>query len=468
MIHAFRLRLALSSAVLAGFVLVAFGLSTHWLIRDVKVEHIDRVISSDAEREAGRPPMPTGWVRVERDFAANLGLRNMNDLVLLVQDAKGRIVYSSAHWPAPINAAELAWPMAPDSPPPRPDAPQPRPRPVTRVIDQTAGDQAWRIGLAVSDRARVAVGVSLAPLDEEMRDIRHAFLIAVPLALLLIGLGAWALSSRALRPIEKLTLAARRVTAERLDQRLSVAGEDVEFVNLIEVFNGMLARLERSFQQARRFSADAAHELRTPLAILQGQLERAINAAEAGSAMQTTLTGILDEVRRLSTISRKLLLLAQADAGRMSLNRQQCRVSHMLRELVDDMQMLAPSLQITADIDSDIDLDADAGLLQQLFHNLASNAIKYNVPSGWVHLSASLSQGQVKLCFANSSPGIPVGAREHIFERFFRADPAHNRKIEGVGLGLALSREIARAHGGELSFDVADDGEVRFSLVLPR
>jgi signal transduction histidine kinase len=246
-----------------------------------------------------------------------------------------------------------------------------------------------------------------------------------------------------------------------------VQGEDNEFVELIELFNSMLARLERSFKQAHRFSADAAHELKTPLAILQGQLERAIHSAEDGSSMQAELSGILDEVRRLSTISRKLLLLSQADAGRLKIHRESFDLSKALAELVEDTRMLASGLQVSSDILPNLIVGADGGLLRQVFHNLISNAIKYNLESGWISISTVLWPQKIEVLVANSSPGIPIGDRDKIFERFFRADPAHSREVEGVGLGLSVSREIARAHGGDISFKVETEGAVRFSLFLP-
>jgi heavy metal sensor kinase len=336
-------------------------------------------------------------------------------------------------------------------------------------VGEDIDGSAWRIGLATGEASRVAVAVSLRTVDAEMQGIRTAFLVAAPIALLLIGLSAWILSQRALRPVQKLSAAARKVTAEGLDQRLPIAGEDREFVELIDVFNGMLERLERSFGQAHRFTSDAAHELKTPLAILQGQLERAIHAAEAGSKLQEELTGILDEVRRLSTISRKLLLLSRADAGRLNLHREPFALSTALAELVEDTRMLAPELAISADIEPDLVVAADGSLLTQALHNLISNAIKYNVDRGWIRLAArSLPRGEVEVRVANASAGIPPEEREKIFERFYRADRAHGRNVDGVGLGLALSREIARAHGGELSLAAGAVGVVEFSLRLPR
>lgn len=606
MIHSFRLRLALYSALLAGLALAAFGFGSHWLIRSVKLDAIDRTLLSHVEREAGRAPAvgPYGaeWARAESNIATSLALRDSRDLSMLVIHADGELFYRSPSWPDGLTAESFTWPRvgtpsagmsnlpalissaaaeesppawqlaqfrpppggrpppgerplpgerpprpeenAPSTegsrPPPRPDTPlpslqeryrppasppsgamppgtvaplpeqrpvelppppvpaaeppasnianeprlappaplappaelqaepPPRPaRPVSTVLTRTLGGESWRIALGATHRARVATAVNLRSLNEEMRGIRNAFLFALPVALFFVGLGAWLLSGRALHPLQKLTDTTRRVTAEGLDQRIAASGEDDEFAELIELYNGMLERLGRSFRQAHRFSADAAHELKTPLAILQGQLERAINNAEPGSPMQAELTGILDEVRRLTTISRKLLLLSQADAGRLAIHRESFDLSATLADMLEDTQMLAPHLQVSAEIEPNLTLSADSALLRQVLHNLISNAIKYNVDQGWIRITAKRWPRQIDVVVGNASTGIPKEDRGKLFQRFYRADPAHNSKVEGVGLGLALSREIARAHGGDLGFRIDHDNAVHFTLSLP-
>ncbi len=506
MINSFRLRLALLSALLTGLSLVAFGLGTWWLIRDIKIERIDAEVRTNAEREVSRVRSAAEWSHIESKLVSSLGVRDSGDLLLLVQDGGGQTLYRSRHWPSSLDAANLPWPERqtarttsrlpeqrqpgtpgndpPDREPPPGDGTQPAelqqqrdppprelrpqgPPPGSKANSLTADGRTWRIGLASTQTARIAVAVDAQVIDADMKGIRNAFLVSLPLALLLIGFAGWAFSSRALRPLQKLTTATRRITAEGLDQRIVIQGEDKEFVELIELFNSMLARLDRSFKQAHRFSADAAHELKTPLAILQGQLERAIHSAEDGSSMQAELSGILDEVRRLSTISRKLLLLSQADAGRLKVHCEPFDLSKALAELVEDTRMLAPHLKVTSEVHPDLIVGADGSLLRQVFHNLISNAIKYNVKNGWISISTVLWPQKIEVLVANSSPGIPIGDRDKIFERFFRADPAHSREVEGVGLGLSVSREIARAHGGDISFKVETEGAVRFSLFLP-
>jgi two-component system heavy metal sensor histidine kinase CusS len=382
-------------------------------------------------------------------------------------------VSPSVDFQTPANASANA-PLSPNSPPPSTDSERPMPvahplpRALASLTSRTIDGQKWRIGMVTTAFGRIALGVNTRVLDSEMRGIRNAFLAALPFALLFIGLGSWLVASRAIRPLRTLTHAAHNVTAEGLYQRIAVRGEDREFVEVIEMFNGMLERLERSFKQAHRFSTDAAHELQTPLTILQGQLERAINSVDDGAPIQATLADILDEVRRLSGISRKLLLLSQADAGRLRIQSQPFELSRALNELLEDAHMLAPHLQVTGLIPSGITIPADASLLRQALHNLLSNAIKYNLNDGWVRISVQIKTDDIVIRLSNSAADIPEKERSKLFERFFRVDSSHSRSIDGTGLGLSLSKEIAKAHGGDLFFVNSAQGSVTFSLRLPK
>lgn len=610
MIHSFRLRLALNSALLAGLVLAAFGFGSLWLIRKIQTEKIDNELRFYAERMAARPRDANGWQFAEGELAIRLRIVNRDDLLLVVQSVSGEPVFQSSQWPGGLSVNQLAWPTPapaqqgelsfwptayaasppnngpillaqaggagrnrppvnqPGPPPGAPAGPEPFPGfipntsgelpmdappnkdrsggpgefsvpgnspprdrqpvvipqtpapasassapPPSSVMESappllfngpsgdhppplrleplpplpagplptsatqvlTAGQEQWRIGLAATDQVRIAIAVNAGFIDADLRSTRNAFLLALPVALALIGAGSWTFSGRALQPVKKLTEVTRRVNAEGLNQRISAKGEDQEFAGLIDVFNSMLARLDRSFQQAHRFSADAAHELKTPLAIVQGQLERAIGQAEVGSALQRDLTSILDEVQRLSTISRKLLLLSQADSGRLNVFNAPIDLSSTLQDLIEDTRMLAPDLDVMGTIPNGLMVEGDASLLRQVLHNLISNAIKYNqAPAsapGWIRISTAQWSGRLEVEISNSSAGIPAALRDKIFERFFRADTAHSRSIEGVGLGLSVSREIARAHGGELTLksDVRSGlpDQVSFSLLLP-
>ncbi len=497
MIHSFRFRLALLASLLTGAALLAFGGGAWALLRVQRLDRLDADLRAHAERETGRRRDAEEWRRIEARLAADLGFSDPRALALAVHDGRDTD-YRSLHWPAGFEPAALPWPAparrdaagAPpeatsDQPPPRPrgereppprderprrepgdDAPAPAERP--RVVSMTRrdGEQIWHVALAVAGGNRVAVAADEQVVAAEMAEVRRAFVWALPPVLLLVGFGAWLFSARALRPLKKLTAVSRELGAAALDQRIPVAGEDAEFVELIEVFNHMLARLERSFQHAQRFSADAAHELKTPLAILQGQLERAIQSAEAGSALQAQLADILDEVRRLSSISGKLLLLSRADAGRLRLQREAVDLSGALAELLEDARLLAPHLQFRANVPAGLVVQADGALLQQVLHNLLSNAIKYNTEKGWIQFEAVLGAQGVTIRVSNTSHQPVPADPEQWFQRFVRGDLARNRAVDGVGLGLSVAREIARAHGGELRCVPRPAGEVCFELQL--
>lgn len=460
-IASFRLRLALLSALLSGIALAGFAAAVWWQVRNGKIAALDREIRAHAEREIARPRPEEHWAGYENALGRIFGAGSGEAVrVLLLVQEDGGLAFRSTAWPSGLDGQALPWPEAAE-----PDGFIPPP-PAYAAATIAGGDARWRFGLAAIPYVRLGIGVDLAIIDAEMAAIRNAFLLAVPPALLLVGLGAGLVSGRALAPVRQLAAAMQNVTAKGLDQRLAIGREDREFRQLILVFNGMLERLERSFLQASRFSADAAHELKTPLAILQGQIEQAMAQAETGSPMQARLTGILDEVQRLGTISRKLLLLSLADAGRLRLLRVGFDLSRALEELLEDAQMLAPHLEVQGCIAAGLVLQADAELLRLVLHNLLGNAIKYNLAGGWIRISAGRRDGGIEVGIANASPGIPPAARERIFERFYRADPAHNRRVEGVGLGLSLAREIARAHGGDLLLADSGEAETRFVLVL--
>jgi signal transduction histidine kinase len=197
------------------------------------------------------------------------------------------------------------------------------------------------------------------------------------------------------------------------------------------------------------------------------ELEWTLQKAEVGSEVQQSLSSLLDEVRRLSGIVRKLLLLSLADAGRMSLYQVEVNLSETLAQMEEDLELLAPHLEVQTEIAAQLRVQGDRDLLTQVLQNLISNAIKYNLPNGWIKIHARQQQATVLVTITNSSKTIPLSDRERIFERFHRGDPARTRKVEGTGLGLSLSREIARAHHGDLTLDSTSSDQTAFTLTLP-
>ncbi|MGB3788127.1 MAG: ATP-binding protein, partial [Phormidesmis sp.] len=199
--------------------------------------------------------------------------------------------------------------------------------------------------------------------------------------------------------------------------------------------------------------------------------EMVMQQAEPGSDLQQSLSQLMDEVSRLSTIVRKLLLLSLADAGRISLRQNRVEIKDILALLLEDVELLAPDLQVKLELTEALSVQGDRDLLTQTLQNLIDNAIKYNLPAGsvnrWLAITGKARGQRVEINVANSSSGIPEEDRDRIFDRFYRGDLSRNRKREGFGLGLSLSREIARAHKGDLHLDSPQPGIVAFTLVLP-
>lgn len=485
-LRSFRIRIALLSAVLAGGALVGFGLISWWLIYEAKVSRLDAELESQLMR-AGRPRSPERWQSYETSLGQVFGTNAKTPIAVLIIGADGNVLYRSEQWASDLNVTNLwtarpqlrpfpsppsAQPIAPfsEANPPFPDRLQPppeRPLPPTRFITQHTATGTWRIGAVTTPFAQVAIAVSLNAIALEMEVIRNIFLISIPGVLLLVAGGAWAIAGSSLHSIRRLTASIGNVTASGLEQRVPIGTTDVEFVELIQVFNQMLERLERSFKQASRFSGDAAHELKTPLAILQGELERTLQQAEPGSEVQQRLSNLLDEVRRLTGIVRKLLLLSLADAGQMNLHRVEVDLSGLLIEMLEDIELLAPHLEIQSKITDGLYVQGDRDLLIQLLQNLISNAIKYNLPNGWIRVNTHRQGMTVLITISNCSQDIPVSDQNRIFDRFHRGDPARTRQVEGIGLGLSLAREIARAHGGDLTLDPILSGQTAFTLTLP-
>ncbi len=375
--------------------------------------------------------------------------------------------------PRPGGRAENLRPGDPrgmppgDRRPPRNDPPYPPPLRTPLFSSRTLDDGTWRIAALGAPHAALVAGIRLDSFQQDMANLRTGFLGASALALVGIVLGAWAVANQALAPLRRLSRAIEGVSARGLNQRVLEDTRDPDLRQLTQQFNAMMGRLEGSFSQAVRFSADAAHELKTPLSILQGHIEEAVRKEAPGSERQETYSKLLEEVQRLKTIVGKLLLLARADAGQLSLSIAPINFSEALEETCEDTRILAPSLDISAEIEPAVRIDADEALLRQVLQNLCSNAIKYNVKSGKIRFRLRRKDNAAVFTLWNMGKPIPNADRARIFDRFYRVDTARNRKVGGAGLGLSLAREIARAHGGDLTLEPPMDGWVGFRLTLP-
>ncbi|MBB5204762.1 heavy metal sensor kinase [Inhella inkyongensis] len=459
----YRQRLLLATTLVLGLVVAALLASGGALLMRAEGQRLDERLCMEARRVAapgeGGPSLP----RLLADIALKLHLETDRQLLLQALAPAGQLRLQSPQWTPDLNPEAWAWRPEPRRGPAA-AGPDPRGRCELAELRWKGGD--WRAARVSSPAGQAVLAADLDALQSELSEALLQALCWVLLpALALTVLSAWLLSGYALRPLNRLRDAMRALTPRALDQRLPTAGADREFRELIDSYNLMLARLEASFHQASRFSADAAHELRTPLAILQGRIEQAMTL-EVDREAQAEWARLLDEVARLTGITRKLLLLSQADAGRLALSPERVDLSAELAQLADDARMVARQ-QLRVDIEAGLQLQADALLLRQLLNNLMGNALRHGRPEGWIALHAAREGEGVAVHLRNDCAPLNAAVRERLFERFYRADPAHGRQVEGSGLGLSLAREIARAHGGDLSLEASPDDELALRLWLP-
>jgi len=299
------------------------------------------------------------------------------------------------------------------------------------------------------------------------RLIEIALRSAIPLALL--GFGAWWLLRRSLLPITALTEKAEHLQIHNLREPLPRSGNGDELDRLTEVFNAMTARLDRSISSIREFTLNASHELKTPLAVLHGEIETAMNNPAATPAQRETYGSQLDEIQRLTKIVESLTLLAKADAGQVDLKQEPVRLDELVRDSFADAQILAQPkrIHVTLEDCEEAVVHGDRHRLRQLLLNLTDNAIKYNQPEGRVNIVLQRNGGTAEFIIANTGKGIPVPMLPRVFDRFFRADESRNHALDGCGLGLSIAQWIVRAHGGDIQVTSAPERLTTVNVKLP-
>lgn len=287
-------------------------------------------------------------------------------------------------------------------------------------------------------------------------------------SLLMAMLIAWWIARTLLEPVKRVAAATHRLASGDYSSRVAVASDD-EVGQLARDFNQLAYTLERNEQMRREFMADVSHELRTPLSVLRGELE----AIEDGvrSLDQNAMKSLQGEVSMLSKLVDDLYELSLADVGALTYRKAPCVLNGLLEHSVAMFQerLNARRLRVELALPSQpLELVADADRLQQLFSNLLENAVRYTDPGGVVRISAAVERDEVRIEFMDSGPGVSASQLPRLFERFYRGESSRNRESGGAGLGLAICRSIALAHGGSLSADHSPLGGLWLTLRLPR
>ncbi len=328
---------------------------------------------------------------------------------------------------------------------------------------------------AEGDSYFIRLGESLEPHRKLRARILLVLSIAIPAALLLGSYGGLLLANQALRPVDRITRAAKRIGAGDLSERVALPPVMDEIGRLATTFNHMIARLEAAFERQRQFTADASHEMRTPLAVMRGDIEITLRRERSAEEYQRVLTSSLEEIIRLSRLVEDLLTLARADAGRTQLHCEEISLDQLCRRMIDYIAPLAAQREQILDYEAppeDVVISGDLQRLKQLLLNLLDNAIKFTDARGTIILALGTEKNEAVMTVRDSGRGIPVEDLPYIFERFFRRSrTTSDKSAAGFGLGLSIVKWIVDSHGGTIEA-TSEPGKgttfsVRFPLAVP-
>lgn len=305
---------------------------------------------------------------------------------------------------------------------------------------------------------------SEAPMRAQVRDLALVLVLGLPVAVAIAGLGGYVVARRALDPIERMTERAQSITADRLGDRLPVANPDNEMGQLATVFNDTLARLERSFAQMRQFTADASHELRTPLTAIRSVGEVGLRGRRDEEGYRAVIGSMLEEVDQLSGLVDRLLTLSRTETRQGRLDSEAVSLDELAAGVAADLGVLAEEKGQTIDLaGGGAVAQGDRLMLRQALMNLVDNAIKFSPAGSRIDIRTHGNDGRAFVDVSDTGPGVPPGARAHIFDRFYRA----SADVEGNGLGLAIARSAVEASGGLLTLQQTGPGGSTFRINLP-
>jgi len=331
-----------------------------------------------------------------------------------------------------------------------------------------------KAGLVPDEKGRpyfLALGRSLEANEKTVYSFTRTYFFLLPGMILLTGLLGWALARKAIRPLDSVAQAAQTITGSNLSLRIPTRGADDELDHLIVSFNRMTARLRESFEQIRQFSTDVSHELRTPLTAIQGQLEVALFTAQTPEQYRDAMVNALEDVEKLSSIVRALLLLSQAESGQLTLQKTPLDLGQVAADVVDQFQIPAEEkkLRLTVEMEPGTYSLADRTQIERLLSNLLSNAVKYTPAGGAVRVQVGPDDepGWVQMVVEDTGLGIPPENLPHIFDRFYRVRNPQTNAVHGLGLGLSFVAWIVSAHAGTIQTESRIGEGTRFTVRLP-
>lgn len=457
-IHSLTARLVTLFAVLAASLLVLaamlFGRMLDMHFQELDMHELQGKVT--LIRNALQSVDATGG-RSERIEALERSFVGHESVGVLVRDVEGRVLYiiHPEHFTASQRAGE----------------------PLSRALTDWTVDERPHRGLEVSialpslgakeQTIEALVAVDLSHHVHFLASVRHATWAGVFVAALAAALFGWFAAHRGLAPLRRVTETARRLSARQLGQRLAIDDAPLEVRDHVEAFNGMLARLEAAFQRLGDYSADIAHELRTPISNLMTQTQVALSRPRTLDEYQDILASNLEEYERIARMVSDMLFLAKADENTLAHAGEAIDLAREADALIDFYEALADERQVRIVRQGQASVQGDRLMLRRALSNLISNALRHTPKEGQITIRIDADAAGVRLAVSNVGDPIPADQIERIFERFHRGSAQRESRGEGAGLGLAITRSIVQAHGGHITARSAE-GVTCFTITLPR
>lgn len=488
--HSLRFRLAVWHTVTLAVFLCGFGVTTYVFFTRILSQQVDQ------EMLASVQSIESGWMREQREFGSSVSVaaaeevaesRSRNERVIFF-DRQRNIIAISDTTPLVVGLTvdslfdNGVWSI--NAVVARTTAG--KPTLATLGIDDTPVRAVVSQLLTDGQQSYVVVLRDISAQDQARETLGGWLFAAIPIALLCAGIGGYLLARASLAPVTAIGEQAERISASSLSERLVLANPEDEIGRLAAVLNGLLARLEHSFQQQRQFMADASHEVRTPVTIIRSAVDVALDRDDTPVAdLRHVLRIVSVEGRRLTRIVDDLFLLARVDAGQ-----QPVQISHFfLEELVADIAVSGQALgrtrgvTVTSISTEEAPIHGDEALIGRLLLNLVENAISHSPSNGAVHLrldivrDGRLPNGMLlagrwhRILVADHGHGVDPAIQTHLFDRFVRRAPVRGNEadspVDGAGLGLAIGRWIASAHGGHVAMQSTGPTGSVFAVWLP-
>jgi heavy metal sensor kinase len=450
-----RVRLSLWYSLILALSLSLFGGGAYFAMRHSIYATLDAELRQRLEGVRGiiSEDAPRGTTALDdefHEFAVGQGTRGR----LRVTDAAGRLLFASPGMESPVG-------------------PDPNRKESAGFNQRIAGERFRLLHDTIDvagDRFDVTVATSTRELGEALERFRRVLYLSVPLFLLLATLGGYWMSRRALAPVDEITQIARQIGAQNLAMRLAVPQTGDELERLATTLNEMLSRLDAAFQRITQFTADASHELRTPVSVMRTSAELTLRKPRTEAEYREALAQILHESEKVSRLIEQLLLLARTDSGSRTIPITRTNLNEILERAWRHAGILAEAKHLKSEDcvpAAPVWVRGDPASLERLFLILLDNAVKYTAEGGRIELRLSTVDDFAVTEIRDTGIGIASEDLGHIFDRFYRADRARSRETGGAGLGLAIGHWIAEAHGGEIRVQSEPSKGSSFQVRLP-